>query len=108
MTRGEEIGTRAGNLRELKQWLQKNVMAKHFLFCFVCLFLNIGNTRAYFDTSENDSLERERRTMEEERNKEGAKSGRARGAGQVEGLAFGHGMVSFSVGTGGSKRWVQG
>lgn len=42
-------------------------------FVVVCLFLNIGNTRACFYTSENDSLETER-TMMKKGNREGAKS----------------------------------
>lgn len=56
--------THAGHFREMKQWLQKNVMSK--LFVVVCLFLNIGNTRACFYTSENDSLETERTMMKKE------------------------------------------
>lgn len=43
------------------------------LFFVICLFLNIGNARACFYTSENDSLETER-TMKKQGNKEGAKS----------------------------------
>lgn len=78
-------------------------------FFVVCLFLNIGNTRACFYMSENDSLETER-TMMKKGNREGTKS-----LGGQERMAAGAKWKDWTLVIGRSlppwlqegRRWVQ-
>lgn len=64
MNRGKEMWTHAKNLRELRQQLQKNVIAR---LLFVC---KCRRPRAYCYANETDSLKKERILMEEGTKKE--------------------------------------